>query len=466
MLSDYKRYLLKIRNSFIRSGVELSIKDIQDYEEIFYLGEKLSDLLWFYSILEISGSEDRLRGFMFPLNSYYKSSIRDKYFEDYLVYKAGYMEISASEAIKRNKLNEVKEKLVPAEEPIPIPSSVSFLEGIKSKYTEEDEEDEFIGDSEEIVEDEAFANWGSNTSDEEEEEVYSNWGNDDSEENNDLEDDEFISYSSNEENTEDIDLDDDEFISYSTEDSEDTDEVFGSWGSDEEIKTEDEEDTFSSWGSSDKEEPIEDTNDYSEDEEDAFSSWGSSDDEEDEIVDSVGETDDYDEDTFASWGSSENEDEPIVNDEDEYEEDTFSSWGSSDDEEDILSNNSDDDIEEDAYSSWGTSSDEEESTEDDYDDDAFGSWGSDEESGTNSEELERNDFGSWGGSGGTSSDIESERIGGKTLPSKKSKLDYEIESNEKTAKVIEKIANGLFSKGNLFKSKVVEKIKNMDENSD
>ena len=429
MLSDYKRYLLKIRNSFIRSGAELGIKDIQNYEEIFYLGEKLSDLLWFYSVLEISGSEDRLRGFMFPLNSHYSSSIRDKYFEDYLIFKAGYMDISASDAIKRNKLNEVKkeETLSPKEETPFIPSTISFLEGIKSRYNdEEEEEDEFIGESDSY---------------DEEEEVFSNWGSDDDEEledvefisNDSYEEDEFVS-EENDKISDDYELEDDEFINYDGEDtSEELEEdEFVSYGSSEE-EDDDEDTSFGTWGNlEDIIEESEDTIEEPLEEEDVFGSWGNSEDDEDEII----ETDDQDEEE-----SEDTIEEPLE------EEDVFGSWGNSEDDEEPISNNED-------YS------------DEEYEDDTFGSWGSDEESSSNCEDLEGDAFGSWGGSSGTSANTESISTGGTIPKAKKSKIEYEIESNEKTAKVIEKIANGLFSKGSLFKSKMVDKIKNMDENSD
>ena len=474
MLSDYKRYLLKIRNSFIRSGVELDIKDIQDYEEIFYLGEKLSDLLWFYSVLEISGSEDRLRGFMFPLNSHYSSSIRDKYFEDYLIFKAGYMDISASDAIKRNKLNEVKkeETFSPKEETPFIPSTVSFLEGIKSRYNdEEEEEDEFIGESDSYdEEEEVFSNWGSDDDEEleydefishdsYEEDEFASEEDDEISDDYELEDDEFINYGGEDTSEE---LEDDEFVSYGSSDEEydeyldDEDTSFGTWGNLEDIVEEsedsveeplEEEDVFGSWGSSDEEEPLIEDSEEEEYEEDSFGSWGSND--EDEIIETDDQDEeDYEEDSFGSWGSQEEDEEPIINDEDDdYEEDTFGSWGNSEDDEEPISNNED-------YS------------DEEYEDDTFGSWGSDEESSSNCEDLEGDAFGSWGGSSGTSTNTESIRTGGTIPKAKKSKIEYEIESNEKTAKVIEKIANGLFSKGSLFKSKMVDKIKNMDENSD
>lgn len=416
MLSDYKRYLLKIRNSLVRCGVELDIKDVQGYEEIFYLGEKLSDLLWFYSVLEISGSEDRLRGFLFPLNSFYKSSLRDKYFEEYLIYRAGYMEISASDAIMRSKLEEVKEEKVVEQ----VPNTISFIQNMQSKF-ESEIEDEFIGSSDE----------------EEFEDDFGNWGSSDEEEGIELDNDEFVSYDSNEEIE-----DDEEFSNWGN--SEDEDEFIDNSSSEDEEEYE--EDDFGTWGNSDSEEEIEDSVEETiEEEYDDFGSWGSSDEEEEFVEDEVYE--DTEEDVFGSWGSSEEEEEeeeytPPSEDEEEYEDD-FGSWGSSDEENEEIAEQSYEDEE-----------------------DAFGSWGSSEEKDTDYEDQDGSDFGSWGESCETSDSPKSSNIDDRISKPKKSKLDYEIESNEKTAKVIEKIATGIFSKGGLFKSRVSEKFKNMDENQE
>lgn len=426
MLSDYKRYLLKIRNSLVRCGVDLDVKDVQDYTEIFYLGEKLSDLLWFYSVLEISGSEDRLRGFLFPLNSFYKSSLRDKYFEDYLLFRAGYMEISASDAIMRSNLEEVKEEKISE----PVPNTISFIQNMQSKFKLE-EEDEFVGTSEDDEFEDDFGSWGSSY-EEELEEV-------------ELDDDEFVSYDSSE---------DDEFIEYNSEDGEE----FSKWGNSEEgddfivnSSSEDEgyEDDFSNWGSSDGEEEVIDNTEEIVDDEDDFGNWGSSEDEEEFIEDTQQGEYEEEEDSFGTWGSDDVEDEEDFSNqseevEDEEYEDSFGSWG-----------NFEEDDNQEIDEQYG---EEEE--------DAFGSWGSSEESDTDCEDQDGNDFGSWGESSETSDSSKSQTIIDKNSNSKKSKLDYEIESNEKTAKVIERIASGIFSKGGLFKSKVSEKFKNMEENQD
>lgn len=493
MLSDYKRYLLKIRNSLIRSGVELEVKDAQDYEEIFYLGEMLSDLLWFYSVLEISGSEDKLRGFMFPLNSHYKNSLRDKYFEDYLIYRAEYMEISASDAILRDKLQENKDEKVVT----PMPSTLDFIKTIQARNNEIVEDNEKVdfgnwGSSDEIdyLEDDDFISYDNN-----EEEEFKNNESGYNTNSDDLEyDDDFVNYGSSEGedvnfvksgNNDEVD-DDDDFVNYGTteeveENSLDGDEKdFGSWGN---YEVEEEEEAFSSWGSSEDYEDsfIEETSSIEYEEEEAFGNWGSSDEEEefanisreeeeDEFL-SWGDHNNSEEDEFEKWGNSDENEEDFApwgssDNSEETEEDDFGSWGSSDDYQEAEEEFDD----EEAFSSWGSSDDGEDVEEnqlfEEDEDDAFGSWGSSEESSTDSDDYNGSDFGSWGESLNTSKSSMSSSANDKSPSSKKSKLDYEIESNEKTAKMIEKIALGIFGKGNILKSKISEKIKNMDENQD
>lgn len=429
MLSDYKNYLIFIRNSLIRSGVELEVSDIQDYEEIFYFGERMGDLLWFFSILEISGSEDKLRGFVLPLNSFYAGSLRDKYFEEYLIYKAEYMKISASDTVIKDKLDKNK----------CVSNNNNFNTG-------DIEEDEFVNYDDE----EAGENKNTDCNNEIE-------SNDDEFIDYSSEDDEFIDYSnesvneeitSNDDTSSDLDYEEDEFLN---------------WGSTDDEYVEDDsssemEDEFLNWGSSDEDCCEQDSS--QEEEEDAYNSWGSNEDDEEnydfgnwgsdeseigieEVIDEIDE-DDEDEDSFSNWGnSSDDEDIPEENLNDyantEEEEDTFSNWGSSDETDDIIYEE-----EEDSFSNWGNSDDENIDEED-----TFSNWGSDENSDI--------------------SDIDKSNDSNKkcnSSSSKKTKLDYEIESNDKTAKVIEKIALGIVNKGNLLKLKVSEKFKNNNEIKD
>lgn len=78
MLEEYRQYLLNIRNSLIQCGVEFpeGATDSETYESVFYLGLKLSDILYFYRVLAVSGSEYALKDFIFPLSKTYKDVIR------------------------------------------------------------------------------------------------------------------------------------------------------------------------------------------------------------------------------------------------------------------------------------------------------------------------------------------------------------------------------------------------------
>lgn len=462
MLSDYRAYLLNIRNNLIKCGVDLEVKDISSYEEVFYFGEMLSDLLWFYSVLSIGGSDDRLRGFLFPINHINNDTeeLEDDEFISYVVLE----EVNDTNELEEvNNTNELEDDDTEELEDDEFISYSIFTEGIVSK----DEDYSVIPQKGEELEDgDYFIEYGIEDITEITSEVL------DSEEvinevtprkGEELEDgDYFIEYGILEEDNynEDEEEYEDEFSSWGDTDEdedlnlivEEYEDEFPNWGNTEECIEEDNEDTFESWGSSDEEE----YEDEDLEDEDTFESWGNTDEGEDEYNDT-------DED-FPSWGSS--DEEEYFESEDDYgDEDTFGSWGSDDDEEPIedegtfSSWGSDDD--EDSFSSWGSSDENDEEYE--YEEDTFGNWGSSEENSSDSEDLDRSDFGSWGQSQYSSNTINNTTPNGDMSSEMKSKLDYEIESNEKTAMIIEKIATGIFSKGNLFKTKVSEKIKNLGD---
>lgn len=416
MLSDYRAYLLNIRNNLIKCGVDLEVKDIFSYEEVFYFGEMLSDLLWFYSVLSIGGSDDRLRGFLFPINHINNDcndteELEDDEFISYVVLE------------EVNDTNELEDDDTEELEDDEFISYSIFTEGIVSK----DEDYSVIPRKGEELEDgDYFIEYGIEDITEITSEVI---GLEEvinevtPRKGEELEDgDYFIEYGILEEDNynEDEEEYEDEFSSWGdTDEDEDLNLIVEEY----EDEYNDTDEDFPSWGSSDEEEYFESEDDYGD--EDTFGSWGSDDGE--ELIE--------DEDTFSSWGS------------DEEDEDTFESWGSDDDE--------------DYFSSWGSSDENDE--EDEYEEDTFGNWGSSEENSSDSEDLDRSDFGSWGQSQYSSNTINNTTPNGGMSSEMKSKLDYEIESNEKTAMIIEKIATGIFSKGNLFKTKVSEKIKNLGD---
>ena len=317
MLSDYRAYLLNIRNNLIKCGVDLEVKDISSYEEVFYFGEMLSDLLWFYSVLSIGGSDDRLRGFLFPINHINNDcndteELEDDEFISYVVLE------------EVNDTNELEE--------------VNDTNELEDDDTEELEDDEFISYSiftEGIV------------SKDEDYSVIPRKGEE-------LEDgDYFIEYGIEDitEITSEV-LDSEEVINEVTprkgEELEDGDYFIEYGILEEDNYNEDEkeyEDEFSSWGDTDEDE---DLNLIVEEYEDEFSSWGSSDEEEyEDESPNWGNTEECieedNEDTFESWGSS---DEEEYEDEDLEDEDTLESWGNTDEGEDEY-NDTDED-----FSSW------------------------------------------------------------------------------------------------------------------
>lgn len=94
MLQDYRNYIVNIRNGLIQCGVEVSISPLSSYRELFYEADKLSQILWFYSIMGISDSPLALDGFLINLNGYYKEKMRQKFFSEFQDYYESYKNIS------------------------------------------------------------------------------------------------------------------------------------------------------------------------------------------------------------------------------------------------------------------------------------------------------------------------------------------------------------------------------------
>lgn len=94
MLQDYRNYIVNIRNGLIQCGVEVSISPLSSYRELFYEADKLSQILWFYSIMGISDSPLALDGFLINLTGYYKEKMRQKFFSEFQDYYESYKNIS------------------------------------------------------------------------------------------------------------------------------------------------------------------------------------------------------------------------------------------------------------------------------------------------------------------------------------------------------------------------------------
>ena len=83
MFSEYRDYIMNIRNSLIRNGIELDIDPTDDYEKIFYLGEGLGQILWLYNIFGRVGCDLALSDTLLPLNDTYDQKIRRRVFEKF-----------------------------------------------------------------------------------------------------------------------------------------------------------------------------------------------------------------------------------------------------------------------------------------------------------------------------------------------------------------------------------------------
>lgn len=94
MLEDYRSYLTNVRNNLIQCGVEFPINPLNTYSELFHLGLQLDEVLWYYHILAVSGSEDALVRCMFSLRGYYKEKMRQVFYEEFRSSLPDYKKIS------------------------------------------------------------------------------------------------------------------------------------------------------------------------------------------------------------------------------------------------------------------------------------------------------------------------------------------------------------------------------------
>ncbi len=86
MYSDYVNYVKNIRNSLIQNGIEVSDvnDDLNDYRVLFLLGLKLDEVLYYFHVLAVSGSEYMLKDFFLPLNDTYKDRLRNICYDEFI----------------------------------------------------------------------------------------------------------------------------------------------------------------------------------------------------------------------------------------------------------------------------------------------------------------------------------------------------------------------------------------------
>lgn len=341
-----------IRDNLIQNGISFPTKSFEKYEDCFFVSERLSSLSWFLFVNNVSGSSIGEGYVLFPQQTY-KQKIRSLVYAEYVDVGKDF----AGMMLPRRRTTEDVEGnfnfLSKSQARVsPFGEQYSRVESAGNEFLD------LVKKSQEAIEEDDFDSWDDFDVDtvEEQEEVVKSQA--DIEVANLVEDEDgFLvdgdSLKANGGNSNGFEGGSNESEDWVSEDLEDD---FDGWGS-----QEDGEDEFESWDDSD--EAVSD--------EDDFESWGTdtSEVEDNADFDDWGNSDE-DEEDFDDWESS-----------DETDDSDFEDWGSSNDSEDL-----DTEFEDDAdFDDWG--SDEGDEQEEELEDDAdFDDWGdSDEDEGSEEE---------------------------------------------------------------------------------
>ena len=77
----------------------MSISEDKSYIDIYRIGCYLDSICYYYKILEITGSKDRLSKFQIPLNGYYMLKMREIFYKEFLDFLEDYNKMSISSSI-------------------------------------------------------------------------------------------------------------------------------------------------------------------------------------------------------------------------------------------------------------------------------------------------------------------------------------------------------------------------------
>mgnify|MGYP007031359784 CR=1 FL=1 len=149
MLGDYRQYLINLRNNLIQCGVEFPINPMNTYKEIFYEADKIKQVLWYYSMMNISGSDSALKGYFIPLSGHYKSKMRDvfyKEFEDFLkdYKKISYLAYQLGEGYTVESKPEFKEDIIQGDEEIDLVDDTEEYLQLEPEVKQESKPHDFI----------------------------------------------------------------------------------------------------------------------------------------------------------------------------------------------------------------------------------------------------------------------------------------------------------------------------------
>ena len=365
MYIDYERYIISIRDNLIQCGINLSKEvslDLGDYKNLFSLSIKLNEILEFYRVLAVSGSEYGLEDFFLPLSDTYKDRMRGICYAEYMSnILPDYKKLLGAERIDVDSDEDISVKGINYNDTNP--------EGIKSVEDLSDFDDLF-GDSRSNVLDDLGTSSMSTDEDSDPLTMFASRFKsvddvvdyeDDSDEESYKEsegDSDSDLFGNTSYDSEDDEYDDFVFEDEETEDegySEDSDEyLFGSGyeDEDEEGYSEDtDEDLFGSTPYDSEEEDEDDYSDsnYSDSEDDEESLFGSdySDDDDEEYSESDYDEGDDEESLFGSDYSDDDDEEYSESDYSDDDEEYSESAYSNDDEEDYLESDYSEDEEDD-----------------------------------------------------------------------------------------------------------------------
>lgn len=103
MLSEYRDYLVNVRNNLIQSGIEYPINSMDTYEELFYEAVNLQQVLWYFSVMAVGDDSQELGipGYFIDLTGYYRDKMRRKFYEEFRDTVDDYKRISTTAILLR-----------------------------------------------------------------------------------------------------------------------------------------------------------------------------------------------------------------------------------------------------------------------------------------------------------------------------------------------------------------------------
>ena len=407
----YKEYLLTIRNSLIQCGVGLPLKDDYTYEELFELSEVIDQILWYYSILAVSNSRSKLKGFIFSLDDTYMSVMRRMLYSEYCETQKDYRGLFVEDLEAQGRVSSGNISLEDDDQEDALNDFRSLI--LSKKENKPVEEAEKSVPQFDELDDEDFPDWGGSE--------------DDTEEDEDVLDDSFEKGNSSSEESEEItyiskdsmSVDEKGFYVYDGDEEDEDPDPFLDEKDNEEV--EEEFDDIPDMDDADfPQDDVEDEEEEEEEDDADFPELDEEDEEDEEVTDEVDDVDfpedkvdegdpfsELEDDVDSELKGWDEDSDDVVEEHQGSEDDLFP-----DEEDDIFGEDSEGEDDDDLFPDWNEDDEEGDDEEDDGEEDetkdgsqdkiGFLKWGNDseDEDGSveeNLDDAEEDDlFPSWG----------------------------------------------------------------------